>query len=195
MEQPSSPSPTDGSSAAGLFVNYARYSLRTEHWTKLRLAVEALPDSALWWRPDDGSNSVGNLLLHLMGNVRQWIIRGVGGAQGSRDRAAEFAARDGASASELLAGLDAVLAEADRTLATLTPERLMERRQFQGRDLSVLEAVFHVVEHFAMHTGQIIFVTKLTRPGAIHFYEDAGGLARPLWRERVAAPDAGPDRS
>jgi uncharacterized damage-inducible protein DinB len=183
------------SSLATLFVDQARYSLRTEHWTKLRSAVEALPQDALWWRPDEQSNSVGNLVLHLTGNVRQWIVSGVGGVAGSRDRAAEFSARSGGSATDLLAALDRTLEEADRALGALTPDALVERRMFQGRDLTVLQAVFHVVEHFAMHVGQIIFVTKLTRPGAVKFYEDAGGLARPVWQDRIDEAGTKPGRA
>ncbi len=77
--------------------------------------------------------------------------------------------------------LDA-LADADAVLGGLTAERLLEARTIQGRDVTVLEAVYHVVEHFSMHTGQIILLTKLHAPGAVRFYEDAGGLARPIWR-------------
>jgi uncharacterized damage-inducible protein DinB len=183
-------------SLALLFLGQARYSLRTEHWTKLRLAVEALPADALWWRPDDQSNSVGNLLLHLAGNVNQWIVSGVGGAPGARNRAAEFAATSGGTSVDLLDALDRVLADADRALGRLTAEQLTEQRTFQGRDLSVLEAVFHVVEHFAMHVGQVVFIAKLTRPGAVHFYDDAGGMARPVWKDRITeAPGAGGKRS
>jgi len=168
-----------------LFLERARYYLAIEFRTKLRSAVEALPPGALWWRPNDQSNSVGNLLLHLAGNVRHWIVCGVGGAPSTRDRAAEFGARSGPDAGELLARLDLVLADADRVLGGLTIANLLERRTIQGREVTVLEAVFHVVEHFAQHLGQIIFVAKLHAPGSIQFYEDAGGLARPVWPDLV----------
>ena len=171
--------------AAFLFLERSRYFLGTEYLTKLRSAVEALPEKALWWRPNEQSNSVGNLLLHLNGNVRQWIVRGVGGAPGSRDRAAEFSARTGPSAAVLMADLESTLADVDRILGSLTPADLLQRRTIQGRDLTVLEAIYHVVEHFSLHLGQIVLVAKLHAPGAIEFYEDAGGLARELWKDRI----------
>ena len=163
------------------FLERSRHFLTHEYRTKLRLAVEALPSDALWWRANEQSNSVGNLLLHLAGNVRQWIVSGVGGAADNRYRAAEFEARAGADAATLLAALDAVLDDADAVLARLTAEDLAGTRMSQGRDVNVLEAVYHVVEHFSGHVGQIILIAKMQQPGAIRFYEDAGGLARPIW--------------
>ena len=163
------------------FVERSRYYLATEYRMKLRAAVESLPDGALWSRPNEQSNSVGNLLLHLAGNVRQWIVAGVGGARDTRNRATEFAAREGVGAATLLAALDQVLDDADAVLAKLTEADLASSRMIQGREVQVLEAVYHVVEHFAGHVGQIILIAKMHSPGAIRFYEDAGGLARPIW--------------
>ena len=163
------------------FLERSRYYLATEYRIKIRAAVESLPNGALWSRPNAESNSVGNLLTHLTGNVRQWIVSGVGGAPDVRDRAGEFGAREGADAATLLSALDAVLDEADKVLAKLTATDLAGVRRIQGRDVNVMEAVYHVVEHFAGHTYQIILVAKMHAPGAVRFYEDAGGLARPIW--------------
>src|SRR5436309_3904707 len=121
---------------AALFVAQSRYYLGNEYPGKLRRALAALPADKLWWRPNDESNSVGNLLLHLTGNVRQWIVAGVGGAPFTRNRPAEFAARDGAVAPELLAQLDRTLAEVDKVLSELTAARLAERCAIQGRDIT-----------------------------------------------------------
>jgi uncharacterized damage-inducible protein DinB len=176
------------SPSASLFLERSRYLLGTEYLTKLRAAVAALPADKLWSRPDDGSNSVGNLLLHLNGNVSQWIVRGVGKVSGSRDRAGEFAASRGPAAPVLLADLERTLAEVDRILRALTPADLLEPRHIQGRDVTVCEAVYHVVEHFSYHLGQIILLAKLYAPGAIAFYEDAGGLARPIWEQQRRRP-------
>jgi len=93
-----------------LFVERARDYLSNEYPAKLRLAIAALPDDKLWWRPNEASNSVGNLLLHLGGNLSQWIVAGVGGEAFERHRAAEFDARDGAPASDLLDEFERVLA-------------------------------------------------------------------------------------
>jgi uncharacterized damage-inducible protein DinB len=172
---------------AQLFIAHSRFCLQHEYRTKLRVAVEALPADALWSRPNEQSNSVGNLLTHLAGNVRQWIVGGVGGAPNSRDRATEFAARTGPPAQELLDRLERVLDEADAVLAGLSASDLASTRTIQGRETTVLEAVYHVVEHFSLHLGQIILVAKLHAPGAIRFYEDAGGLARPVWPELDAS--------
>jgi uncharacterized damage-inducible protein DinB len=165
------------------FLERSRHYLALEYPTKIGRCLDVLPAGALWRRTDDGSNSIGNLLLHLDGNVRQWIVSAVGGAPDTRYRSAEFAAREGAAADELFAALRATIDEADAVIAALTPAALLERRTIQGRDVSVLEAVYHVVEHFALHTGQIIVLTKQLAPGRIRFYEDAGGLAIPRWRE------------
>lgn len=170
---------------SALFIARSRHFLRTEYPTKLRAAVKALPADAIWWRANATSNSVGNLLLHLTGNVRQWIVGGVGGSTVARDRAGEFAAQSGASADALLADLDRVLDDVDAVLARLSAADLASSRTIQGRELTVLEAIYHVVEHFSLHLGQIILVAKLHAPGAVKFYEDAGGMATPLWPAMV----------
>jgi uncharacterized damage-inducible protein DinB len=168
-----------------LFLDRARYFLGTEYRTQLRLAVDTLTDEAVWWRANEQSNSVGNLLLHLNGNVRQWIVAGVGRQPDARHRAGEFAARNGPSRAALLADLDGTLDEVDRVLAGLSDADLLEPRTIQGRDISVLDAIFHVVEHFSQHLGQIILLAKLRAPGAVNFYADAGGLATPLWEAHI----------
>jgi uncharacterized damage-inducible protein DinB len=169
----------------GIFLEKAQYLLLTEYRTKIRLAVDALPEDALWWRANDQSNSVGNLLLHLAGNVRQWMVSGVGGAPDIRHRAAEFAAHNGPPRAELLANLNRTLDDVERVLHGLAPDALLEPRTIQGRDVTVLDAIFICVEHFSMHLGQIILLAKLRAPGAVQFYEDAGGLARPVWKEKI----------
>jgi uncharacterized damage-inducible protein DinB len=164
-----------------LFLSRSREYFQREYRIKIRAAVEALPNDAVWWRANEQSNSVGNLLLHLTGNVRQWIVSGLGGATSVRDRAGEFAAQSGPGAAVLLESLDRTLDEVDDVLARLVPADLTTARTIQGREVTVLEAIYHVVEHFSLHLGQIILVAKLHAPGAVRFYEDAGGLARPLW--------------
>jgi len=166
------------------FIDKSRAYLTDEYRIKIRRSVDALPPDALWWRPNEQANSVGNLLLHLAGNVRQWIIGAVGGAPDVRDRASEFSASEGMPAQELLGRLDQTLDEAAALLARLRPEELGERRQVQGRDVTVLDAVYQVVQHFALHLGQIILVAKAQVPGAVRFYEDAGGLAKPIWKQQ-----------
>jgi uncharacterized damage-inducible protein DinB len=173
-----------------VFLAKARHFLSVEYRTKIRHAVEALPADALWIRPNESSNSVGNLLLHLAGNIRQWIVGGVGGAPDIRQRAEEFSTRDGVPAAALLDALDRTLDEVDAVLARLDSAALRELRTIQARELTVLEAIFHVTEHFSYHLGQIVLVAKAAAPGSIHFYEDAGGKARPVWTSLVRPPQS-----
>jgi uncharacterized damage-inducible protein DinB len=163
---------------ARAFLDRSRHYLAHEYPTKIQRCLDVLPADALWRRDDASENSVGNLLLHLSGNVRQWIVSGIGGAPDARRRSAEFDAREG-SASDLMNRVLDTLREADAVLASLDDSSLRERRRIQGRDVNVLDAVYHVVEHFSMHTGQIILLTKRYAPGRVQFYEDAGGLAIP----------------
>jgi uncharacterized damage-inducible protein DinB len=169
-------------SAAEIFLSRSRYWLVKEYPIKLRHCVNALPRSAVWSRPDEDSNSIGNLLVHLAGSVTEWILGGVGGQSFTRYRAGEFDQRDGADATTLLDNLEEVLRKADSVLAGLTPKDLEKPIVIQDRETTVLGAVYHVVEHFAMHTGQIVLLTKMYAPGQIHFYDDADGLARPTWQ-------------
>jgi uncharacterized damage-inducible protein DinB len=164
---------------ATAFLAQSRRYLASEYPIKIQHCLAVLPADAIWRRDDDASNSIGNLLLHLSGNIRQWIVSGVGGAPDARRRSAEFDARDGDDGATLMARLLATVREADDVLAALDAERLMELRTIQGRDVTVLDAVYHVVEHFSMHTGQIILLTKRYAPGRVQFYEDAGGVAIP----------------
>jgi uncharacterized damage-inducible protein DinB len=140
--------------------------------------VQKLTPEQIWMRSGSNQNAVGNLLLHLNGNVRQWILHGVGGEADRRDRDAEFAARDGAGANELLAGLRTTVEEAAALLHTLPAGRLMEHTQNQGYDCTVLAAIYHVVEHFAGHTFQIIYATKLCTGEDLGFYAHLSVAAR-----------------
>ena len=172
------------SRVARAFVAEARAQLAADYLPKIERCLERLDDERLWWRPNEQSNSIGNLLLHLEGNARQWIVCGVGGATDRRVRDAEFAAREQLSRDELLARLRATLAEVDAVLARLDPATLLEERRIQGLDVTCLRAVFHVVEHFSMHTGQIILLTKLLTGDDLAFYDFSAGKPRPNWKKQ-----------
>lgn len=163
------------------FLERSRYYLAYEYPTKIRLAVEALDETVIWKRTNDESNSIGNLLLHLSGNVREWIACGIGGEVCDRNRASEFAAKDGFMKSELLSQLTGSVLAADKVLARLGEADLEKEVTIQGRETTVFAAIYHVVEHFSMHTGQIIMLAKIYKPGAVKFYENADGIAIPLW--------------
>ena len=163
------------------FVDRSRAYLCSEYLPKIRRCVQDIEEADLWWRPHSELNSIGNLLLHLTGNVRQWIVSGIGGEPDVRQRPQEFAATGGRSRRELQELLDATIREVDRVLAHLDAERLLERRLVQGHDVTVLEALYHVVEHFAMHTGQIIYITKLRTSKDLAFYRLEAGIPRLTW--------------
>jgi len=175
LEPPPSPLP-----AARGFLRHARYRLRDDYLVKIATAVTELSDEQIWWRPNDSSNSIGNLILHLCGNARQWIVAGVGGAPDTRDRASEFAQRDPIGRDALLTRLAATLDEVDGRLAELeralvadgSDAALQRACVPQGFAQTVLDAVFHVVEHFSYHTGQIVLLAKWHVGARIRLYDD-----------------------
>ncbi|MEP7064690.1 MAG: DinB family protein [Gemmatimonadota bacterium] len=140
--------------------------LRSNYLTKIERCLDALSEDDVWWRPNNGSNSIGNLTLHLDGSTRAWILGVAGGRRVVRDRDAEFAERGPLAKASLLARLRATVAEADEVLTMLNEATLLERRPSNQGEVTVLWAVLHAVEHFAMHTGQIIMLTKL-RTGSV----------------------------
>ncbi len=153
------------------FLLQARKHLREDFMPKIRKCLDQLSDADLWWRAHETDNSIGNLLLHLEGNVRQWILSGVGSVPDRRDRPKEFAERTAIQRQELWSKLENTLAEVDAVLAAFPPEQLLQQRVIQGSDNTALQAIFHVVEHFAYHTGQIIYITKLRQGIDLKFYK------------------------
>lgn len=163
------------------FVIRAAEYLSTVYVPKIKHCLDQLDDAQIWWRPNPQSNSIGNLILHLSGNVRQWILTGLGGLKDTRVRDAEFAQREVIAKDQLIKLLSSTMAEVDETLRALDPETLLEKRTIQGAEVDVLEAVFHVTEHFSMHTGQIILLTKLLTAGDLRFYEFDNGVPIHRW--------------
>ena len=139
-----------------------REFFRADYLRKIEACLNVLSEADVWWRANEESNSIGNLLIHLDGSTRKWILNVVAGRNLPRDRDAEFAVRGPIEKAVLLARLGATMAEVDRVLATLDEATLLEQRQLeQDEKVTVLWAVLHALEHFAMHTGQIILITKL----------------------------------
>jgi uncharacterized damage-inducible protein DinB len=175
LEPPESPLP-----ASLMFLRHARFRLLEDYFVKIAAAIEALDEEQVWRRPNESSNSIANLLLHLSGNVRQWIISGIGGAEDMRDRASEFAARGSASRAELIESVKATLDEAGAVLAVIEGEcaaansdaPLQRVCRPQNYEATVFDVIFHVVEHFSYHTGQIVFAAKWLGEGQVSFYDD-----------------------
>jgi uncharacterized damage-inducible protein DinB len=163
------------------FITRCRHHFAEDFLPKIERCLELHSDEQIWWRANPQSNSIGNLLLHLSGNVRQWIVSGIGGVIDARDRDAEFAERAIIPRDELLARLKQTLSEADRALANFRSDRLLERMQIQGSEVIALEAILHVVEHFSMHTGQIILMSKMFAEVDLGFYDFSGPAPVPKW--------------
>jgi hypothetical protein len=140
-----------------LDVSCRRLGQMTEYLTA---CVKKLTEEQIWQRQGAYENTVGNLVLHLCGNARQWIMHGVGGAEDVRVRDKEFSAGGGMSGAELISLFEATMDEAKNIIAAVPAERMTERVHPQGRDVSVLEAIYQVVGHVQQHVGQIILVTK-----------------------------------
>ncbi len=152
-----------------VFLDYSARKLRQASG-RVQDCLGRLTADQVWMRGAETENAVGNLVLHLAGNVRQWIVAGVGGRPDIRQRSEEFAARGGQTPAELAEHLRGVIEEAAAVIDTLPPARLGEHLVVQSYDVTVLEAIYHVVEHFSGHTGQIIFATKLLSGDDLGFH-------------------------
>ena len=167
---------------AQAFVNQARYFLHKEYLPKIEHCLKQLTDEQIWWRANEESNSIGNLLLHLCGNARQWIVAGLGGEEDFRQRDSEFNERRAIPRAELLTRLKSTLRKVDATLAQFDESRLLDTFQIQGTTVTALEAIFHVTEHFSMHTGQIILLTKMLAGTHLGFYDFSSGKPLHTWQ-------------
>ncbi len=161
-----------------LFLDFSRRKLLEQYWPRLRNCVESLTDEQVWWRPNEASNSIGNLILHLNGNVRQWLVASFNRQEDMRDRPTEFAAEGGLSASALLARLGATIEEASEVLAQLTEADLLAPYEIQGYYVCGLNAVYQVIEHFGLHYGQIVYITKQLRDADLGFYRELNKTGR-----------------
>jgi hypothetical protein len=160
------------------FLEFSREKLLNQYWPRLRSCVEGLSDEQVWWRPNDASNSIGNLILHLNGNVRQWLVASFKRLDDHRDRPAEFRERRLVPASALLEKLGATLKEASEVLASLSEADLLTTFEIQGYTVTGLHAVYQVVEHFGLHYGQIAYITKLLRGEDLGFYRELDATGR-----------------
>jgi uncharacterized damage-inducible protein DinB len=156
--------------AETLFLDFSIRKLE-QFLERIGECVAKLNDEQIWRRSTNHENAVGNLMLHLSGNMRQWIIAGIGGQPDTRVRDREFAARGDMTPAELMQRLESTVSEAVAVLRAVTPDRLMETYQPQKYRVTIMEGIYHVVEHFAQHTGQIVFATKLLTGQDLGFYK------------------------
>jgi uncharacterized damage-inducible protein DinB len=165
----SRPDPTAAALARGVAAEFRR-RLQGECVPRIAQCVARLGEQHLWQRPAANCNSVGNLLLHLRGNVTQWILAGLGDAADQRQRSAEFAAQTGPNGRDLCDALAATVAAACDVVDRLGPDDLLAPRTIQGYAETGLSATLHVLEHFAGHAGQIYAWTKQVTGDDLRFY-------------------------
>ena len=154
----------------------------TSALNRIKHCLGQLSDEQIWWRSHPAMNSVGNLILHLCGNVRQWIVAGLGGGPDTRNRPVEFSERGPILKAELLRRLEAVVAEAKNLLERQSARQLVEPRRIQGADITGLQAIFNSVPHFRGHTQEIIHITRL----------QLGDAYRLAWEPRTPEEGAQP---
>ncbi len=164
------------------FLELSAYYLGEHYGPKIRRCLQEMNEDQIWWRPNAESNSIGNLILHLCGNARQWIVSGIGKTDDIRERKSEFDELGPVPTAILLHKLDTTIKEVCNVILRTELDALSEARTIQGNDLTVMEAIYHVVEHFSMHTGQIIYITKLHQGKDLAFYRvTETGEAYPQW--------------
>ncbi|WP_200975307.1 DinB family protein [Echinicola sp. 20G] len=148
---------------------HATFRLK-ENSAKINSCLEWLSEEEIWHRPNDASNSMGNLVLHLCGNVTQYIISSLGQQEDLRDRDQEFSASGGYSKEELIEKLTNTINDACSTIDKLDQEGMETKYSVQGFSYTGVGNIIHAVEHFSYHTGQIAFWTKILRQRDLGFY-------------------------
>lgn len=139
---------------------------------RIEICLNKLSEEQVWWRPNKESNSIGNLILHLDGNVRQWILTGIGGEADNRKRDSEFSLEGGVTKVQLLSSLQRTMQDVQPVIEHLASENILEIRDVQVFRESVLSILVHVTEHFSYHTGQITWITKMITGQQVNFYGD-----------------------
>lgn len=140
---------------------------------EIRACLHELTEEKIWWRPNPSTNAVGNLVLHLCGNLRHYLGRGVAGSSYRRDRPAEFGERTPVTRDELLHKLDEAVADARSAFASLTDERLVANADLGAESRPIGRLLVGIVAHFDSHVGQIVYATKMMKEGV---------FADELWR-------------
>ncbi len=166
---------TNQNNTAQEFIHHAIYQMEL-NLPRIEKCFAQLSEAEIWMRPNPKSNSIGNLILHLSGNIRQWIIASIGGKKDIRTRDAEFSAKEGTTKQALYALIETTIQEAIQVIRPLKGEELLTKKSVQGFDYSTLGNIFHVVEHLSYHVGQIAFWTKALKNRDLGFYADMDSL-------------------
>jgi uncharacterized damage-inducible protein DinB len=148
----------------------AQRHLVDEGMGRIDICLDSLNEEQIWFQPNASSNSVGIILTHLVGNIRQYLVSGLGALPDTRERGREFDRPDRLSKVQLRARLASTLEEALTVLKGLQPGNLREPYHIQGFSLTFLEVVVHVMEHYSYHIGQIAYITKMLTDRQTGFY-------------------------
>jgi Protein of unknown function (DUF1572) len=135
---------------------------------QIRASVDSVTDDQLWWRPNETSNSIGNLVLHISGSLNLYLNRNIGGFAYERDRQAEFSERGPIDRAKLMAIFEGMVANAEKTLDKLTPEKLGGPSTDPERNSYLVDDLISITTHLANHTGQIVWIAKMLHEGALN---------------------------
>ena len=152
-------------------IHEVKHRLFDESLPRIIECLEKLTDEQIWWRPNESSNSIGNLVLHLCGNVRQWIGTGLGNLPDSRKRQTEFDERRVIAKDVLVSELASTMTMAKSVISNFPGNELLISRPVQTFNETGMSILIHVTEHFSYHTGQIAYITKLLSGKSLSFYE------------------------
>lgn len=144
--------------------------LLRESVTRIKKCLDQLEDNEIWHRPNNNTVSVGNLILHLCGNVQQWVLSGMGGMPDHRNRQNEFDALGPIPRQQLLENLDKLVEEVNGYLDTVSFDQLLAKYKVQGFEESGIAILIHVVEHFSYHVGQITYFVKTRKDIDLQYY-------------------------
>lgn len=153
------------------FINEIKRRLFTESVFRLKKCVNELTEAQIWYRPNNSSNSVGNLVLHLHGNVRQWVVAGLGKNKDVRERQKEFDEKGPIAVEKMLADIDKLMEEVNQILNQTSTEDLLEVRNVQGYEETGLSILVHITEHFSYHVGQMTYIVKMLKDKDMGYYD------------------------
>lgn len=143
-----------------LLIDDVTRRLFTEGTTRIKNCLSHLSIDQIWHKQNANTNSVGNLILHLCGNVSQYILHGIDGQPDTRQRALEFSTPGPLPTQELINKLNHLETAVTAALNRIQPSHLTQDRHVQGFDENVISILVHVTEHFSYHVGQITYYTK-----------------------------------
>jgi uncharacterized damage-inducible protein DinB len=151
------------------FIQQSVYRIN-ENTKRVIKCLQDIDEPEIWQRPNENSNSIGNIILHLCGNIRQYAISSLSKREDIRVRDEEFSAKDGFNKKDLIAKLKKTVAEAVNIIESLDEPGLIKIYSVQGFNLSGIGIIIHVTEHYSYHTGQIAFWVKLLKNKDLGFY-------------------------